>query len=382
MPKLKKLLRKLLILNLLPMLLVVGCIGAAGVTNSSNSKDEYSVIDVVIFYQPSSNADSVLKQFESITWLNDCREEIKSLRSASVFKTNSSDNEETKTKKLDAKERASAFYYGWYCNSKKGGKSPIPAGQNKDWDALGKCFLDTALTSITDDTEFSLSYSDACWKKLEELYGISITKKDVKNFSNIYESIHKSRFYSTAGSGIIGELFNETTYPENTYLIGGTSECENFWNSITNDSANKTNFILSPYYRQCVDVSHWRFWTLYETDFSIYEDGNGEMLVKDIVQNFGDSSHTTPNGYYFSNSTEPSGGAIFSRAVNAGHGRHTGMIEKVEGDYLWFTDGNVTLSGKAKGARVNVKVAISDFLNSSTYCAGGCTFAVPQKTAE
>lgn len=376
---LKILAKKALIISLLPMMLIVGCIGSIGGSTKSSSDDEYSIIDVVVFYQPSSDTDSVLKEFASIKWLETCREEIKLLRSASVFKTTSSDSKETKTKKLDAKERASAFYYGWYCNSKSGGKSPIPAGQSQDWNALGECFLDTALTEITDDTEFSLSYDDDCWKNVENLYGISITKTNVKNFSNIYKLIHESRFYSTADTGIVGELFNETTYPENSSLIGNTSETSTFWNAMYADSANGSNFSVSPFNKQCVDISHWRFWALYETDWS--GAGNGCQCVGNIVSTFPDETHTTPNGYYFVNSTEPSGGAVFSRVKVEPWG-HTGMIEKVEGDYLWFTDGNVKISGINKGARVNYKVKIGEFLNSSSYCAGGCTFAVPQKTAE
>lgn len=372
--------KKLLIINLLPMMLIVGCIGSiGGSTQSGSSEDEYSIIDVVIFYQPASNEDSVLKQFDSVKWLKTCREEIKSLRNASVFKTKSTDNDETKTKKLDAKERASAFYYGWYCNTKAGNKSPIPAGKSQDWNALGNCFLDTALTEITDDTEFSFSFSDECWKKVEDLYGISISKTNVKNFSNIYKLIHESRFYSTAGSGIVGDLFNESKYPENTVLIGNTLEASEIWNTVSAESSGGANFSISPFDKQCVDISHWRFWTLYEIDWS--GAGNGVECVGNIVNTFPDSSHTTPNGYYFASSTQPSGGAIFSRVRLKPWG-HTGIIEKVEGDYLWFTDGNITLGGATKGVRINYKVAINDFLNSSQYCAGGCTFAVPQKTAE
>lgn len=376
---LRNLLKKALILNLLPMLLVVGCIGSiGGSTQSSGSSEEYSIIDVAIFYQPASNEDSVLKNFDSVKWLKTCREEIKSLRKASVFKTKSTDSSETKTQKLDAKERASAFYYGWYCNSKAGNKSPIPAGKSQDWNALGNCFIDTALTEITNDTEFSFSYNDECWKKVEDLYGISITKANVKNFSNIYKLIHESRFYSTADSGIVGELFNESKYPENTILAGNSAEGKEIWSNMLADSSDGTNFSVSSYNKQCVDISHWRFWTLYGVDWS--GAGNGVDCVNNIVSTYPDSSHTTPDGYYFANSTQPSGGAVFSRVRTTPYG-HTGMIEKVEGDYLWFTDGNVYLLGATKGVRVNYKIAIDDFLNSSAYCAGGCTFAVPQKAS-
>ena len=366
---------------LVPILLITVIVSPLGFITGTNETEEHkktSFVDIAVFGEEKDL--KVYENYPEITaWLGTAQAEIKELRSASAFKYTSDDEKEAKTRKSDAKERATAFYLEWYMDKKK---SPIPAGQARDWNALADCFMETALTEFKDDTKYSIDVKDKCWKKIESLYGISIKKATKTNTSSIYEQIHSSKFYTPYDSsgGIVGDLFDEDLYPENSNLRGDTAKANEVWNRCFNDSNGGKNFTV--FYggdrKQCTDIAHWRFWSLYQTDWS--GAGNGMDCAHNVASTFYDESHVTPNGYYFVESSDPTGGAIFSVGPSAEnyYCGHVGMIEKVDGDNLWYTDGNVLLGGVAKGVRVNVKTTVENFKRYN--CKGACTFAVPQKT--
>ena len=102
--------------------------------------------------------------------------------------------------------------------------------------------------------------------------------------------------------------------------------------------------------------------------------GNGKDLAMQVVAKYGNPQSTTPGGYWFTLSSNPSGGAVFSTAPTATNPYgHTGWVEQVEGEYMWYTDGNI---GSNKGVRVNNKMLIKDFNARRTWVK----YAVPHDT--
>lgn len=373
-----------IILATLPFLLIcLFCASATSIFNTRESKEEeknLTLIDIAIFTKVKKGdfAKTNFNSEETVKWLKPCQEEIEELRKSTAFTPDTSETEEKQYQVADARDRASAFYLTWYMNKDK---SPIPAGQQKDWEAYETCFEETSLKTYKDVKTYSISKDDPCWKKIEDLYGISINASTKSDANLIYEQIHYSPYYqeyvAVTGGGVVGELYLPERYAEGSAYEGGSDKAVTIWNQVKTES--RGNFSLSPFYPQCVDFAHWRFWTMYKQDWS--GAGNGKECAGNIVATFPDASRTTKEGYYFTLSNQPSGGAVFSVGETSSNPwGHVGFVEKVEDGYLWFSDGNVSLGGyvEGQGIRVNNKMKVDRFLKGEP-CYGACTFAVPNK---
>lgn len=369
---------------MIPFLLIsLFCASSSSIHNTRESKEEeknLTLIDIAVFTKIKKGdfSKTNFSSKETAEWLKPCQAEIEELRKSSAFTPDTSESEEKQYQVADARDRASAFYLTWCMNKEK---SPIPAGQEKDWNAYEACFEETSLKTYKDVETYSIDKDDKCWKKIEDLYGISISATTKSDVSLIYEQIHYSPYYqeyvAVTGVGTVGELYLPEKYPEGSAFEGGSDKAVTLWNQVKTES--RGNFSLSPYYPQCVDFAHWRFWTMYKQDWS--GAGNGKECAGNIVATFPDASRATKEGYYFTLSNQPSGGAVFSVGPTSSNPwGHVGFVEKVEDGYVWFSDGNVSLGGyvEGQGIRVNNKMKVDRFLNGEP-CYGACTFAAPNK---
>lgn len=362
---------------ILPLIIVVALASSvimffSGIKASDNETVlYYSLSDVVVYEQPVDSV-TVPSYYSDVSWIYTARKEIKEIRSQSVF---SDTDENTSLSKLsDAKARASAVWLAWYFINDKSIK---PNGIDNQYDKYAQCFIDTAYSGEKKDS-YSISTSDGCWKKVEDLYGVSINSEIKNTASMFYDELKNSSSYVEASK--IGELFEEDKYPENSMFAFGTPEGNAIWNRCFNDAAGGHFTLYSTTNPQCTDFAHWRFYLMYGTDWR--GAGNGKDCVDNIVNTFPDENHTTPNGYYFKKVDEPVAGAVFSvgptqYSPDAGH---VGFVEKVDGDYMWFSDGNVIVLGRGNGLRINSRCKTNLFEKYIQY--GEVVYALPVYTGE
>ena len=117
-------------------------------------------------------------------------------------------------------------------------------------------------------------------------------------------------------------------------------------------------------YPYCTEWAHFFMYLAYGKDYNTNPgidggDGNGANIARTLAMRYSDEWYRPDDGL-------PTAGAIFSiTGINNGAG-HVGIITRVEGDRIWYCDGNLTGSdGKSHGynTRVNVEVSLSDFMH-------------------
>ena len=114
----------------------------------------------------------------------------------------------------------------------------------------------------------------------------------------------------------------------------------------------------------CTEWAHFFLYLAYGRDYNTNPgsdggDGNGANIARTLVLRYGSEWYQPSDGL-------PTAGAVFSiTGINNGAG-HVGIITKVEGDRIWYCDGNLIGSdGRAHGdnTRLNVEVSLSDFMH-------------------
>jgi hypothetical protein len=185
---------------------------------------------------------------------------------------------------------------------------------------------------------------------------------DVNNSSALdtYNCIHRladkmraageGTSYGIDGAASVAEIEN---LGDNTYYPGTSSQCSTWWDRIHADIFANNLSYWSEDPRTCTNFAHWRFWLQYGMDAG---SGNGDQMASNTVAMYPDR---------FELVDYPVAGSIVS---TMGY-NHVQWIEKVEGDYLWFSDGNVS----GGGIRFNTRKRISDYITEN----GGIQCAAP-----
>lgn len=173
-----------------------------------------------------------------------------------------------------------------------------------------------------------------------------------------------SKFKSASANGINGSV-EMLDYPEDTYLPYSSAECQSLWSTIVADI--NANLSISKTYTnsmQCTTFANWRLWKY--TGHGVRPDGthgNGSTMAKNLADNY-------PEEYELSYT--PKAGAIFSAGGITGQHNHVGFVEKVEGDIMWISDGNIN----GGGIRINYRWNI-DYFNNTKY-GGDVIYAIPK----
>lgn len=181
---------------------------------------------------------------------------------------------------------------------------------------------------------------------------------------NISTLTSKFKSASASSNGINGTV-EMLDYPEDTFLAYSSAECQNLWSTIVSDI--KSNPAISNTWigsMQCTTFANWRLWKY--TGHGVRPDGgngDGSTMAETLVNNY-------PDEYELSSS--PKAGAIFSTGRINSSMNHVGFIEKVEGDIMWVSDGNVS----GGGIRVNYRWNI-DYFNNTKY-RGDIIYAIPK----
>ena len=122
-------------------------------------------------------------------------------------------------------------------------------------------------------------------------------------------------------------------------------------------------------YPYCTEWAHFFMYLAYGRDYNTNPgtdggDGNGANIARTLAMR-------NPADWYIPSDGLPTAGAIFSvTRINDGAG-HVGMITKVEGDRVWYCDGNV--GGHGYNIRLNVSCTLEEFV--SRYPGGIVYFA-------
>lgn len=245
------------------------------------------------------------------------------------------------------------------------GEQYVPDDVN--WDSYIACFTGQDFEGDGYDPD-----KDDTWQNLEKAGFPHLSDEDIEYILAIADEVHGNL---SGGASSISSIEELSKYPESTVLWPGQAgnDANVIWNQIRTDSNGGANFQISPWFPQCVDVSHWLFWKTYKCDWK--GGGNGNQCVSNICATYTHNGTHTPDGYWFEQSTTPVAGAIFSTGFNESAG-HTGYVTKVEGGYIWYTDGNYDIPGQGEdGIGVNQKKSIASLPSSR----GGWVFAVPHK---
>lgn len=352
----KKIVIGILTATVLFLTIIAGGSGSSSNGGDVTNPDDISLVDAIVFEVDAGD------KFDGVKYFKNAKEDIKKIRNSGAFAKKNNDDEATIFKKNDAKDRASAFFLAYYENKSK---SPVPKGVTFETYKLADCFLDTALTEAPEDGEYKLSTKDACWKKIEDLYGIVIRTSVKTEANEIYQAIKSSKY------NVIGDDWAQN-YEENTYYQPGSAEAIALWNQILADHNANPTAIAAGYWgnvawRQCTSFISWRLWKSVGHGTA---NGNGAQVAANLVAAY-------PNE--FTLSSTPTAGAVFSTYGTSSAG-HVGYVEKVEGDYMWISDGNIgglNPGGleSTSGIRINYKVNISNFARSHN----GAVYAIPIK---
>lgn len=217
---------------------------------------------------------------------------------------------------------------------------------------------------LEDDPETAVSMA-------EDLYGIDIPD----NQNTAIASLGDSLSASTEPDSIIPFLVephvssgNLAAYPENTYYTGGDSRASAIWNEAFHIGGgnpfygNAMHDGYSP--RQCTTFAWYRFYQYYGYDCRARSDGR--YFASSVVNAFPDRFVLT---------TYPAAGAIvsFPPTPTNSHG-HVGFVEKVEGEYMWYSEGNYD----GGGIRINTKVSISSITRAKCGNSACIYYAVPR----
>lgn len=105
----------------------------------------------------------------------------------------------------------------------------------------------------------------------------------------------------------------------------------------------------------CTEWAHLFMYLAYGKDYNTNPgsdggDGNGANVARTLAMRYDD--------WYMSST--PTAGAIFSVQYTNGGAGHVGMITKVEGDRVWWCDGNI--GGSGKNTRINQETTLQDFM--------------------
>lgn len=118
----------------------------------------------------------------------------------------------------------------------------------------------------------------------------------------------------------------------------------------------------------CTEWVHFFMYVAYGRDFDTnpkpYDngDGNGRNMAYTLALRYDD--------WYTPADNMPTAGSVYSIG---GAGNHVGIITKVEGDRIWYCDGNVGDHGV--NTRLNQSASLSDFINSYNAEGKTVTFA-------
>ncbi len=143
----------------------------------------------------------------------------------------------------------------------------------------------------------------------------------------------------------------DSPYPENTVSAVGEPTADEMWeNYRTIGGGNGFYEENGDQYWQCTTFAWARFYEVY--GFRSGARGNGCLHAQEIVR-----AHPT----WFTITYYPVPVATFSdEARNGNKAGHVGFVEEVEGQYIWFSEGNVGTRG---GIRFNYKMSFEEFFS-------------------
>ena len=148
---------------------------------------------------------------------------------------------------------------------------------------------------------------------------------------------------------------------ENMVLKKEEPEAQEIWEKYRNIGGGNGFYEVNiNRYWQCTTFVWGRFFEVYGYDSGAV--GDGCFHATETVR---------AHGSRFTISTTPQPGAVFSMWISDySHAGHTGFIEAVDGDYIWFSDANYDGKGTI---RFNYRMKLADFARAYP----GTFYAVP-----
>ena len=214
-----------------------------------------------------------------------------------------------------------------------------------DWLGYGKCF--TGKDYMAANYDYT---KDGTWNNLERFLGKSFKKEKILDIIEIAKQIDGYVTEQT-GNTNVEQLFDG----ERKYLVYTSDECQALWDEIFKDHANNPDSLSKGNWDrypttpsdvgsgpQCTDFASWRCWKQYGHGTA---GGNGWEVARKLVAAY-------PDEFYYS--ITPKAGAIFSWGTGeANSAGHVGFVEKVDGDDIYISDGNIFLGNMYHGIRIN-----------------------------
>lgn len=207
--------------------------------------------------------------------------------------------------------------------------------------------------------------TDECLEIIQQQYGLEFSPDQEKALAALGEQLMINTNPELVLYGVSGGQLLDV--PENTYYPGSDPRCATIWNEAYSIGGG------NPYYyfaitgdwspRQCTTYAWYRFYQYY--GYSPGATGDGRSFAAEVVRAHSDR---------FVLRYAPAAGSIMSFPPTGEniHG-HVGFVEKVEGDYMWYSEGNYC----GGGIRMNTKVSISSLTRARCGNSACIAYAVP-----
>ena len=205
-----------------------------------------------------------------------------------------------------------------------------------------------------------------CISQFTASYGIEINESQLDSLNALGSQLRFSMNLNNYGVFSVsgGQLL---PVDENTYYPGSDARAAEMWQEA---------FLIgggNPYYyaaidgkwspRQCTTFAWYRFYQYYGYDSGAR--GDGKNCAKQVV-----AAH--PDSFRLSSMPAPGSIVSFPGTRDNSHG-HVAFVEKVEGEWMWYSEGNYEKGGIRLNRKVSIE-ALHQYYCGSTACL---VYAVP-----
>lgn len=203
---------------------------------------------------------------------------------------------------------------------------------------------------------------DTCYKLLSRQYGYSPSDDTKEVIQTVTGKIMEADIMEDGDLKNLGfEGSTGCTASENTYLPAGTELNERLWQQAYQIGGGNPFYHAAVYGgyppSQCTTFAWFRFYQYY--GYSCGATGNGKDFAYQAV-----SAH--PDQFRLSRAPAPGALISFPATIDNSYG-HVAFVEKVQGQYMWYSEGNYDNGG----IRLNTKVNYEELRRSicgGSYC--------------
>lgn len=206
-----------------------------------------------------------------------------------------------------------------------------------------------------------------CISQFTASYGIEINESQLDSLNALGSQLRFSMNFNNYGVFSVsgGQLL---PVDENTYYPGSDARAAEMWQEAFSIGGG------NPYYyaaingkwspRQCTTFAWYRFYQYYGYDCGAR--GEGKVYANQVVA-------THPDAFRLSSMPTPGSIVSFPGTEENSHG-HVAFVEKVDGEYMWYSEGNYDNGGIRLNHRTSISALHQYYCGGATACL---VYAVP-----